>query len=133
MFVMKSILHMERLTRKEEEALKVLWVKGKGFVKDLVPLFPDPKPHYNTVSTLIRSLEAKGYVGHTPYGNTHEYYPLISKEEYARRFLRNAVSDFFDSSYKQMVTFFTRDEKLDVDDLKEIIRMIEQEKDRNDA
>ena len=73
---------MEKLTSKEEQAMRVLWEAGKGFVKDLLEIHPHPKPHYNTLSSLVRLLEEKGYVGHKAYGNTHEYYPLISKEEY---------------------------------------------------
>jgi BlaI family transcriptional regulator, penicillinase repressor len=116
---------MERLTRKEEEAMKILWKARKGFVKDLVDLHPEPKPHYNTFSTLIRGLEEKGYVGHKAFGKNHQYFPLIKKEEYRKSYMKKVVSDYFGSSYKNVVSFFVDENKIDADDLREIIRLIE--------
>jgi predicted transcriptional regulator len=86
---------------------------------------PEPKPHYNTFSTLIRGLEDKGYVSHKSYGNTHQYFPVITKEEYRKLSIKDVVSDYFGSSYKNVVSFFVKEEKLNVDDLKEIIDLIE--------
>lgn len=117
----------KRLTKREEDVMKILWDAGKGFVKDLLLKHPDPKPHYNTFSTIIRGLEEKGFVGHNSYGNSHEYFPAISKEEYRKLFIKNVVSDYFGSSYKNVVSFFVKEEKLNVDDLKEMIELIEQE------
>ena len=119
---------MKRLTRKEEEAMQVLWTRGKGFIKELMELFPDPKPHYNTLSTTVRGLEEKEYVAHKAYGNNHEYYPLITKEKYRKTFMKGVVSDYFGSSYKNVVSFFINEKKLSADDLKEIIIMIEKGK-----
>ena len=108
--------------------MRVLWEAGKGFVKDLLEIHPEPKPHYNTLSSLVRLLEEKGYVGHKAYGNTHEYYPIISKEEYQREFMSNIVESYFGKSYKNVVSFFAREQNISVEELKEIIRMIEKGK-----
>lgn len=116
---------MKRLTRKEEEAMKILWNAGKGFVRDLIDMHTDPKPHYNTFSTLIRGLEEKGFISHKAYGKNHEYFPLVSKEEYRKAFMTGVVSDYFGSSYKNVVSFFINEKKLNTGDLKELIKIIE--------
>ena len=116
---------MKRLTRKEEEAMMFLWKRGKGFVKELMELYAEPKPHYNTLSTIIRGLEEKGYVNHKAYGKNHEYYPLVTKEKYRKNFMKGVVSDYFGSSYMNVVSFFIAQKKLSADDLKELIEMIE--------
>ena len=119
---------MEKLTLKEEQALQVIWEVGKGFVKDFLEAYPDPKPHYNTVSSMVRSLEEKGYVGHKAYGNTFEYHPIVTKEEYSKKFLSGFIGKYFDHSYKRVVSFFAKEQNISVEDLKEIIKMIEKEK-----
>ncbi|MFA8434728.1 MAG: BlaI/MecI/CopY family transcriptional regulator [Marinifilaceae bacterium] len=116
---------MEKLTKKEERAMQALWKIEKGFVKDILAGYDEPKPHYNTLSSLIRGLEEKGYVGHKAYGKTHEYFPLISQETYTGAFLSGFVGNYFENSYKKVVSFFAKEEKLSVEDLKEIIEMIE--------
>jgi BlaI family transcriptional regulator, penicillinase repressor len=115
------------LTRAEEEVMQLLWDIGKGFVKDLVERYPEPKPAYNTVSTLIRILEQKGFVGHTAYGKTHEYYPLVSKDEYRKHFLNTMISNYFSGSFKQLVSFFAREEKIDIKDMEDILNAIKKE------
>jgi len=117
---------IKRLTKREEDLMQILWNAEKGFVKDLLIQHPNPKPHYNTFSTIIRGMEDKGFVAHNSYGNSHEYYPLISKEEYRKMSVKNIVSDYFESSYKNVVSFFVNEEKLSVDDLKEMIQLIEE-------
>lgn len=119
---------MEKLTAKEEEVMQVLWQAGKGFVKDLMPLMPEPKPHYNTLSTIIRNLEEKGYVAHKDYGGSHEYYPVVSKETYRQTFMGKVIASYFDNSYKSLVSFFAEEEKLSAQDLKEILKLIEKKK-----
>ena len=114
-----------RLTPKEEEVMQVLWQLKKAFVKEVVAALPDPKPHYNTVSTIIRKMEDKGFVAHESFGNTHRYYPLISKESYKKNFMQKAIDHYFDNSYKNMVSFFAKEEKISVAELKEIISLIE--------
>lgn len=119
---------MERLTRKEEEAMKILWKAKKGFINELLVFYKVPKPHYNTLSTLIRGLEEKGYVKHKAYGKNHEYYPAITKEEYRKTFMKEVVNDFFDSSYKNVVIFFIDEKKISKQDLKAMIKLIDKGK-----
>lgn len=118
---------MLKLTNKEEEVMHILWKLNKAFVKDVLVEISDEKPHYNTLSTIIRKLEDKGYVSHTAYGNTHQYFPIISKEDYRKGFMNKAIENYFNSSYKNMVSFFAKEEKLSIEDLKEIISIIEKE------
>jgi BlaI family transcriptional regulator, penicillinase repressor len=120
---------MERLTRKEEEAMKILWRARKGFIKELIDLHPEPKPLYTTFSSVIRGLEEKGYVSHKAYGKNHEYYPVIKKEEYRRAFMKNVVADYFGSSYKNVVSFIVNEKKLNAEDLRKLIELIEKGKD----
>ena len=115
------------LTRAEEEVMQILWELGKGFVKDLVERYKEPRPAYNTVSTLIRILEQKGFVSHTAYGKTHEYYPLLSKDEYRKQFLNNMISNYFSGSFKQLVSFFAREEKMDTKEMEEILNIMKSE------
>ena len=87
---------MEKLTPREEELMRCFWTRGPLFVRELVALWPEPKPHFNTLSTMVRGLEAKGYVGHKAYGGTYQYYPLVSEEEFSRKTLKGVVSKYFD-------------------------------------
>ena len=119
---------MQKLTNKEEEVMHILWKLEKAFVKDVLLEVKEDKPHYNTLSTIIRNLEEKGYVHHNAYGNTHQYYPIISKEEYRKGFMSNAIENYFNNSYKSMVSFFAREEKISAEELREILDMIEKKK-----
>jgi predicted transcriptional regulator len=119
---------MEKLTPKEEEVLQLLWQVKKSFVKDLLARMPEPKPHYNTLSTIIRNLEEKGYVGYTAYGTTYEYYPLISQEQYKENSIAKILSRYFDNSYKNLVAFFAQEEKISAEELKEIMDIINKKK-----
>jgi BlaI family transcriptional regulator, penicillinase repressor len=119
---------MKKLTRKEEEAMKILWKARKGFIKELIDLHPDPKPLYTTFSSVIRGLEEKGFIDHKAYGKNHEYYPLIKKEEYKKMFMKEVVSDYFGSSYKNVVSFFVNENNLSTEDLKKLIEIIEKGK-----
>ena len=116
---------MKRLTRKEEELMQALWKLERAFVKDLIELLPEPKPHYNTVSTVIRKLEREGWVIHEDFGGTHRYIPKISKEAYHRQFLGDSMAAYFDNSYKNMVAFFAREKKITPEELKDILKAIE--------
>ena len=116
---------MQKLTNKEEEVMHILWKLEKGFVKDVLAEISTEKPHYNTLSTIIRNLEEKGYVAYNAYGKTHQYYPIITKEAYRKRFFNTAIDNYFNSSYKNVVSFFAKEEKISVEDLKEIIALIE--------
>ncbi|MDL5515063.1 BlaI/MecI/CopY family transcriptional regulator [Arenibacter sp. M-2] len=119
---------MEKLTNKEEEVMKVLWRLKKAFVKEILAQVEGDKPHYNTLSTLVRQLEEKKYVDHEAFGHTHRYYPLISKEEYRAKFINSTISDYYENSYKSLVSFFAKEEKISVEELKEIIANIEKNK-----
>ena len=118
---------MEKLTNKEEEIMHVLWALEKGFVKDILEKLPKGN-HYNTVSTIVRNLEDKGFVSHQAFGKTHQYYPSVSKETYSKQFMNQAMNKFFDSSYKNMVSFFAKEEKISAKELREIIDIIEKKK-----
>ena len=116
---------MQKLTNKEEEIMHILWKLEKAFVKDVLMEIKEDKPHYNTLSTIIRNLEEKGYVSHNAYGNTHQYYPSITKEEYRKGFMSNAIENYFNNSYKSMISFFAKEEKISANELREILDMIE--------
>ncbi len=115
---------MEKLTNKEEEVMHALWKLDKAFVKELVATLSKGN-HYNTVSTIVRNLEDKGYVGHQAFGKTHQYFPVIKLEDYRKEFMQTASKKFFDNSYKNMVSFFAKEEKISADELREILAIIE--------
>ena len=119
---------MQKLTNKEEEIIHILWKLKKAFVKEVQAEITEDQPHYNTLSTIIRNLEEKGYVNHNAFGNTHQYYPVISIEDYRKGFMSNAIDNYFNSSYKSMVSFFAKEEKISADELREILAMIENPK-----
>ncbi len=119
---------MQKLTNKEEEIMKILWQLEKAFVKEIRAELKGDKPHYNTLSTIVRNLEDKAYVGHEAFGNTHRYYPLVSKETYRKKFINSTIADYYDNSYKSLVSFFAKEEKISIDELKEIINLIENKK-----
>ena len=116
---------MEKLTNKEEEIMRVLWELKQAFVKEVVAELPEPKPHYNTISTVIRNMEEKGFIGHNAFGKTHQYYPIVSKEAYKKTFMHKTIQHYFEDSYKNVVSFFAKEDKISVSELKEIISIIE--------
>lgn len=118
---------MLKLTNKEEEIMQILWKLEKAFVKDILAEITEDKPHYNTLSTIVRNLEDKGYVSYTAYGKTHQYFPIVKKEDYRKRFFNTAIDNYFNSSYKNVVSFFAKEEKISVEELKEIIALIEKQ------
>ncbi len=115
---------MDKLTKKEEEVMKILWKLEKGFVKDIIAELPDPKPPYNTISSLVRILQEKGVVGFKQYGNTYEYFPLLSKEAYRKQYMKEIISDYFDNSFSKAVASFMEEEKLDDKEIEAIIKLI---------
>lgn len=117
---------MKRLTQKEEEIMRMFWMYGAMFVRELLAFYEEPKPHYNTVSTLVRGLEEKGFVGYKAYGNTYQYYPLISEKEYKSSALKEVISQYYDNSYTNVVSTFIEEEGMSVDELKALIEQIEQ-------
>lgn len=121
-------MEIKTLTRAEEEIMRILWQLKKAFVKDILAEMPEPKPAYNTVSTIIRILEKKEVVGYMAYGKTHEYYPLITEEEYKRFEMQNLMVNYFDNSLPNLVSFFVKDNDLKAKDLEEIMKLINDHK-----
>ena len=118
-------MEIKELTRAEEQLMQILWQIKKGMVKDVMEHLPEPKPAYNTVSTFIRILEAKGFVGYTAIGKSHEYYPLVSKDDYQNFATDKLMNGYFDNSVKRMFSYFVNKEKIDMNEADEIIKLIE--------
>jgi len=118
---------MKKLTKAEEHVMQILWDMEEGLVKDVIKQFPDPKPAYNTVSTVIRVLEKKDFVAHKAYGNTYLYYPLVPKEEYARVHFMDFMKEYFNDSFPKMAAFFACEKNLDINEMEEILKMTEKE------
>ena len=112
---------MKELTKAEDQVMQILWVLEKGFVKDIVEQMPDPKPAYNTISTIVRILETKGFIDHKAYGKTHEYFAIISKEKYTKFYLNNLIKGYFNGSFNNLVSFFAKENKLDAKDMQKLI------------
>ncbi len=118
---------MQKLTRAEEELMQVIWRLKKGLLKEIMEAIPEPKPAQSTVSTLLRILKKKGFVGHKAYGKTYEYFPLVKKDEYAKAYFGNFLENYFGGSFKRMLSFFAKEEDLDMKTLDEIMGEIKQE------
>lgn len=114
-----------KLSRKEEEIMSCFWRRGPMFVREVIEMLPDPKPHFNTVSTFVRSLEAKGCLAHERIGNSYRYFPTRDVEDYRDRSVKGLVSKFFDNSYLGFVSALVTEEKITTDELKELISKIE--------
>lgn len=106
----------------------ILWRLKKAFVKEIMAEIKGNRPHYNTLSTIVRNLEEKKYVSHEAFGNTHRYYAIVSREDYRKRFVNSKMVEYFDNSYKSMVSLFAKEEKISIEELKEIINLIEKKK-----
>jgi predicted transcriptional regulator len=119
---------MKKLTQKEEEILALFWEKGPMFVKELKEFYTDKKLHYNTLSTMVRALEEKGFIDHEQFGNTHRYFAVVTKEDYSKRTLGSVVKKYFNNSYKNVVSALVEEENISVEDLKKLISEIENNK-----
>ena len=117
---------MERLTAKEEEIMRFFWENNALFVKELLAFYNKPKPHFNTLSTIVRGLEEKGFLAQNTYGNTYQYYALISEDAYSQGTLRKVISKYFDNSYLRAVSSLVQDEKISIEELKKLIQEVEQ-------
>ncbi|MEI7661764.1 MAG: BlaI/MecI/CopY family transcriptional regulator [Bacteroidota bacterium] len=122
---------MKRITAREEDIMNFFWEKGDLFVKEIVGFYQDPKPHYNTISTMVRTLEEKGYLGFHPFGNTYRYYPVISREEYNNKTLKNMVKKYFGNSFRQVVSTLIEEEDLSLEELRELIAEIEKKRENH--
>ncbi len=121
---------MVTLTKAEERIMQILWDLGKGFIKDIQEHFPDPKPPYNTISTIVRVLVKKEIVSYKSYGGSHQYFPLISREKYRRDQMSRLIKQYFDNSMKEVVNFFSERKDLDLDELDEAMKMLQELKER---
>jgi len=119
---------LKELTKAEDQVMQILWTLQKGFVKDIMEEMPNPKPAYNTVSTIVRILESKGFVDHKAYGKTHEYFPLITKEKYTKFYLNNLIKGYFNGSFPNLVSFFAKENKMDVHDLEKLLEELKNQK-----
>ena len=116
---------MHKLTAKEEELMLFFWERGALFVREILDFYPNPKPHFNTLSTIVRGMEEKGFLAHKTFGNTYQYYAVISKEEHRRRTLRSVIRKYFDNSYLHAVSSLVQSENISVEELKALIREVE--------
>ncbi len=112
------------LTHKEEEVMRILWKLEKAFVKEIIEAMGDPKPPYNTISSIVRKLEGMNYIGHEAFGKTHRYFPILKKEEYRKSSLKKMMNNYFGGSVEQLMSFFVKEENVDLDDLNEILEKI---------
>lgn len=111
------------LTKREEEIMNIFWVNGPLYVKELIPFFNEPKPHINTLSTIVRGLEEKGYIAHKAYGNTYQYYAAVNKSEYGKRSLKKIISQYFKNSYLGAVSSLVEEEKISLEELTRLIEI----------
>ncbi len=123
---------MKELTKAEEQVMQILWQLEKAFVKDIIEKMPEPKPAYNTVSTIVRILEQKGFVAHKAYGKTHEYYPIIAKDNYSKFYLNNFLSGYFSGSFESLVSFFAKENDLNIKDVDELMKHVKDDLNKED-
>ena len=116
---------MKSLTSKEEEIMDFFWENGPLFVKELLEFYDEPKPHFNTISTIVRTLEEKGFVAHKAFGNTYQYYAIVSEEEFRNSTLKGVISKYFNNSYLGVVSSLVKHEDISVEELKELIKEVE--------
>ena len=119
---------LKELTRAEDQVMQILWDLKTAFVKDMIERMPEPKPAYNTISTIVRILETKGFVDHKAYGKTHEYFPVISKEKYTKFYLNNLLKGYFNGSFQNLVSFFAKENKLDSKAIEKLLDEIKNQK-----
>ena len=116
---------MKRLTAKEEEIMGYFWEKGPLFVKQLLEYYEEPKPHFNTLSTIVRGLEDKGFLSHNTFGNTYQYYAAVSETEYSKGTLKNVIAKYFNNSYLGVVSSLIKEEDISVDELLKLLDEVE--------
>ncbi len=119
---------MKKLGQREEQIMQVLWEHGPLFVKEIIEFLPDPKPHYNSVSTMVRILATKGYIDHKAFGKTHQYFAVLKKDAYQTKAVNDVLGSFFNNSYSEMVAYFAKKEKISEDELENILKMIKNNK-----
>ncbi len=125
-------INIRELTKAEDQIMQILWQLKTAFVKDVIQKLPSPKPAYNTVSTIIRILEKKGFVSFKAYGKTHEYFPIIEKDEYSNYYLKSFVNRYFKGSFQDLVSFFAKENKMNITEMEEMIKRIESDLEKGD-
>ena len=123
----------QELTRAELEIMQVLWARGAVVIHDILDDMEEPKPAYNTVSTIVRILEKKGFVSHKAYGKTHEYFPLVAKEDYARRYMDGVLKNFFGGSLSRLVSVFSEQKAISLEETDAILRMLQNDTSQDDT
>lgn len=118
---------MKELTKAEEQIMQVLWKLKEAFVKEIIEELPLPKPAYNTVSTIVRILEKKGFVSYHAYGKTHKYFPLLEKKDYTKTHMNGFVKNYFSNSFEQMISFFAKEKSISIHEMEEILKLMENE------
>jgi len=119
---------IKELTKAEDQVMQILWKIQKGVVKDIIEEMPEPKPAYNTVSTIVRILETKGFVDHKAYGKTHEYFPLVSRDKYTKFYLNNLIKGYFNGSFQNLVSFFAKENKLNAGEVEKLLEELKKPK-----
>ena len=119
---------MQKLAKREEQIMQAVWQLENAFIKEIIQEMPDPKPHYNTIATMVKILEEKGFLGHEIVGNIFRYYPVISKDAYQQHTMKDIVKDYIDNSYPSMLAFFAKEQKISEEELNEIVNLIKSQK-----
>jgi BlaI family transcriptional regulator, penicillinase repressor len=119
---------MVKLAKREEQIMQAFWELEKAFIKEIIPHLPEPKPHYNSVATMVKILEEKGFLDHEAVGNVYRYFPLVSREDYQKHAMKDIVSQYFDNSYPRMLAFFAKQQNLSETELNEILQLIKSNK-----
>jgi predicted transcriptional regulator len=119
---------MQKLAKREEQIMQAFWNLGRAFIKEIIPELPDPKPHYNSVATMVKILEEKGFLSHESIGNIFRYYPVIKKEDYQKHAMKDIVSQYFNNSYPSMLAFFAKEQEISESELNEILEIIKSNK-----
>ena len=115
---------MKKLAKREEQIMQILWKLDRAFVREIIEEFPEPKPHYNTIATLIRVLKDKGFVDSRKFGNMYQFFPVVSKEDYQKKDVGDILGKYFDNSYKKMVAYFAKEENISQTELEDILKTI---------
>ena len=119
---------MIKLAKREEQIMQVFWELEKAYIKEIIPHLPDPKPHYNSVATIVKILEEKGFLDHDSIGNVYRYFPIVKREDYQKHAMKDIVSQYFDNSYPRMLAFFAKEQNLSEAELNEILNIIKSNK-----
>jgi predicted transcriptional regulator len=123
-------MHIKELTKAEEQIMQILWQLNEAIVKDIIDQMPEPKPAYNTVSTVVRVLEGKGFIGHKAYGNSHVYFPLVLETDYKKFTFDKMMKNYFSNSYQSLVSFLVKEKELSIEELEELSQLAQKLKNK---